>query len=131
MNVALTVPTRTNTNRTFLATLVWYGLLVALCHLLALAATNAQKVLAYSVKALGIALLMNLRCWFPVASVVATLVLWLAQAADDGYANGGWGWNESRRTRHRSGEPRQLRRRRYADMGTPDPWDEPPPPYVQ
>ncbi|RYP93869.1 hypothetical protein DL770_000065 [Monosporascus sp. CRB-9-2] len=117
--------------QTFLGTLVWYGLLVALCHLLTSAARNAQKVLVYSGKALGIALLMDLCYWFPVASVVAALVLWLAQAADDGYANGGWGRDERRRTRHRSEEPRQPRRRRCADLGTPDPWDEPPPSYAE
>ncbi|RYP75511.1 hypothetical protein DL771_002396 [Monosporascus sp. 5C6A] len=67
------------------------GLPVALCYLLASAARDGQKLLAYSVEALGITLLMNLSYRFPVASVVATLVLRLAQAAVGGYANGGWG----------------------------------------
>ncbi|RYP52093.1 hypothetical protein DL768_002643 [Monosporascus sp. mg162] len=131
--MALTVPTCRKYKQTFPGTLVWYGLLVALCYLFASAARNAQKALAYSGKALGITLSMNLCHWFPVASVVAALVLWLAQAADDGYANGGRGRDERRRSRHRSEKPR---RRRYADLGMPDPgmpdpWDESPPQYVE
>ncbi|RYP10679.1 hypothetical protein DL764_000469 [Monosporascus ibericus] len=93
--------------------------------------THSQKVLAYSVKALEIALLMNLCYLFPVASAVATLVLWVAQAAGHVYANAGWRRDGRRRIPHQLEEPRQPRRRRYADLGAPDPWGEPPPPYVE